>query len=552
MNDLSKDLLVKIKSLYQNKKYSKLETTLENLKNLEGLPNNLQMIYAVSKALNPKSKINDYKKSALFFEKIYLKDKSNLEPLYNLIIVSLKANMHLKLKSLLEDIYKQQKKDPKILEGLSKTNFFLGNMTKATFYYKELINLRPNYINDWTKFLGSVNYHQNISQNDYLKYCKKFDKLLKPEGISNEKPLKKNTKITLGFFSSDFKKHSVSFFLKGILNRCNEEKFKLVAFSNLSPTNYDELTEELKKNFHKWCDISNLSDEDFIKLSIENNIDILIDLAGFTNGNRINVFRARCAPIQISWLGYCNTLGIKNMDYLISDKNLIKENEENLYSEKIIYMPQIWNTLDKPKKLPEINFNILKEKTFTFGSLSNFQKISNQSIKVWSKILNNSNSKLILKSSINNSEDLKKNLLEKFIEQNVAPDKIIIFDRVEKQSAHLEFYNKFSLTLDTFPYPGVTTSFESVLMGRPFLTMEGNNFNSRCGESINRNLKLDEFIAKDEDDYYDKAIALCNNPKKLNKLSESLRNKTLNSPLYDLDSFSKDFYSTLNKIYVSH
>ena len=77
-------------------------------------------------------------------------------------------------------------------------------------------------------------------------------------------------------------------------------------------------------------------------------IDILIDLAGFTNGNRVNAFRGRCAPIQILWLGYCNSLGIKNMDYIIADKNLIKENEKNLYSEKIIYMPEIWNVLCKP------------------------------------------------------------------------------------------------------------------------------------------------------------------------------------------------------------
>ena len=135
----------------------------------------------------------------------------------------------------------------------------------------------------------------------------------------------------------------------------------------------------------------------------------MIDLAGYTNGNRVNAFRARCAPVQILWCGYCNTLGIQNMDYIIADKNLIYKEEENHYTEKVLYMPEIWNTLSVPKNLPEINLNISKNnKIFTFGSLSNFQKISSKTIKVWSKILNNSNSRLILKSSINNSEDLKK------------------------------------------------------------------------------------------------------------------------------------------------
>ena len=113
MNDLLKDLLVKIKNLYEQKKYSKLETIIENLKNLEDLPVNLQMTYAASKALNPKSKIKDYKKSAFLFEKIYLKDKSNLEPLYNLIIVSLKANMFSHLNLYLEEAYKKRVNDEK-------------------------------------------------------------------------------------------------------------------------------------------------------------------------------------------------------------------------------------------------------------------------------------------------------------------------------------------------------------------------------------------------------------------------------------------------------
>ena len=296
-----------------------------------------------------------------------------------------------------------------------------------------------------------------------------------------------------------------------------------------------------------------MSDEKFIELCVKNDIDILIDLAGYTNGNRVNVFRARCAPIQILWLGYCNSLGIQNMDYIFADKNLIKKDEENLYSEKVIYMPDIWNCLSNPKNLPEIDLSVSKNnEIFTFGSLSNFQKISSQTIKVWSKILNNSNSKLILKSSINNSDHLKENLKQKFLNENVSPNKIEFFDRIENQNKHLEFYNKFNLTLDTFPYPGVTTSFESILMGKPFLTMRGNNFNSRCGESINLNLGLNNFVANDENDYYEKAIEFYKEPNKIEKIGEDLRKHALSSALLDTKNFSKNFYDKLFEIYTSH
>ena len=553
MNDLSKDLLDKIKNLYEQKKFSKLETTIENIKNFEGLPTNLQMIYAVSKALNPNSKIQDYKKSAFFFEKIFLSDQTNLEPLYNFIIVSLKANMHLRLNNLLEEVYKKHETDLKILEGLSKANFFLGNMIRATSYYEKLSNLTPHSSNNWTKFLGSINYHQNLQQDQYLNYCKKFDKISKPPSPVKNKILKKKNIINLGFFSPDFKVHSVSFFLKDIINEDENKRFKFTAFSNLPPSQYDSLTNELRKKFDNWEDISGLSDEQFIQLCVKKDIDILIDLAGFTNNNRINAFRARCAPIQVLWLGYCNSLGIKNMDYIVADKNLIKENEKNLYSEKIIYMPEIWNVLSKPKNLPDINLDISKNnKIFTFGSLSNFQKISSKTIKVWSKILNNTNAKLILKSSVNNNDDLIKNLKEKFLNENVNLNKIEFFDRVENQKKHLEFYNRFNLTLDTFPYPGVTTTFESILMGKPVLTMKGNNFNSRCGESINKNLGLENFIANDESDYYKKALEFYENHNKIEKIGSDLRDQALSSPLLDAKNFSKNFYNKLHEIYTSH
>ena len=553
MNDLSKDLLDKIKNLYEQKKFSKLETTIENIKNFEGLPTNLQMIYAVSKALNPNSKIQDYKKSAFFFEKIFLSDQTNLEPLYNFIIVSLKANMHLRLNKLFEEVYKKHEIDLKILEGLSKANFFLGNMVRATSYYEKLSNLTPNSSNNWTKFLGSINYHQNLQQHQYLNYCKKFDKISRPLSPVKNKILKKKNIINLGFFSPDFKVHSVSFFLKDIINEDENKRFKFTAFSNLPPSQYDSLTNELRKKFDNWEDISGLSDEQFIQLCVKKDIDILIDLAGFTNNNRVNAFRARCAPIQILWLGYCNSLGIKNMDYIVADKNLIKENEKNLYSEKIIYMPEIWNVLSKPKNLPDINLNISKNnKMFTFGSLSNFQKISSKTIKVWSKILNNTNAKLILKSSVNNNDDLIKNLKEKFLNENVNLNKIEFFDRVENQKKHLEFYNKFNLTLDTFPYPGVTTTFESISMGKPVLTMKGNNFNSRCGESINKNLGLENFIANDESDYYKKALEFYENHNKIEKIGSDLRDQALSSPLLDAKNFSKNFYNKLHEIYTSH
>ena len=545
MKALNNDLRNKIKKFYHEKNYSKLEELLEKFENFDELPVSFLMIYAVSKALNPKSKIDDFNKSAYYFEKIYRSNEENLEPLYNLIIVSLKSKRFSNLNNILEKAYLKNKDDTKIIEGLAKTNFFLGNLSKATFFYEKLIKLKPSFFEGWTKFLGSINYHQNIDQKQYLDFCKKFDDLTVDREIKlKQRNINIDEKINIGFVSPDLKSHSVSFFLKDILNKIDKNKFNITAYSNLPVSEQDPLSVELKNRFNHWIDIFHLNDQETRNIIINNQTDILIDLAGFTLGNRINLFQKRSAPVQVLWLGYCNSLGIKNMDYIIADKNLIKEKEKNFYTEKILYMPKIWNALSKPKDIPNINFDIYEKRDkFRFGSLNNFLKISDKTIKVWSKILNLTGSCLILKSSSNDSKDIKENLLNKFSKENVNLDNITILDTLKNQKDHLECYNKFHLSLDTFPYPGVTTSFESLIMGKPVLTMKGNNFNSRCGESINLNANLDEFIAENEDDYINKAVNFSKNPSTLENLNKDLRKKVLSSPLFDTETFSEDLQS---------
>ena len=146
----------------------------------------------------------------------------------------------------------------------------------------------------------------------------------------------------------------------------------------------------------------------------------MIDLSGFTEGNRFEALARRCAKIQIGWLGYNNSLGIKNLDYLISDKNLIKNEELSLYSEKILFMPRIWNSLSLPDKLPEINNDERsKNSNFVFCSFNNFQKLTDHTISVWSTIIKKTNSHIYLKDSSQGGKDLQDNIIGKFLDFGV-------------------------------------------------------------------------------------------------------------------------------------
>ena len=546
---LSTDQKIKLKQLFENKKFSEIERFVESLGDLKKLPSNILNLYATSKALNENSKINDYKLSAYCFEKIYLENNSNRDAFYNLIIVSVKATYFEYLEEHIIKEYNLNNKDPKILEGLAKMHFFYNNMEKASFFYEKLLEINPNFKNIWSSFLASLNYHNKYDQKKYLEFCNKFDQFLKLE-ISKFRPsIKKNKKIKIGFFSADFKYHSVSLFLIDLIKKLNKEEFELFAISNLEKSNHDEMTNDLKDNFDKWHDVNNISDIETIKLIRSLNLDILIDLAGLTYKNRVSVIRARCAPKQILWLGYNNSLGVENIDYLIADPNLVKKEEYKFYKEKIIFMPKIWNALPKPINLPAINVNKEKDNLFVYGSFNNFQKISSETIKTWSKILKDGNSKLILKSSSSfNEKNLNKSLINKFIKENVREDKIEILSHKKTYSEHLETYNKIDLSLDTFPYPGVTTSFESVSMGTPVLTMKGFNFNSRCGESINKNLNIENLIANNEDDYIDKALLIKKENKIDQKYKQNLRSEALKSCLFDTETFAKDFGSLLKSL----
>ena len=382
--------------------------------------------------------------------------------------------------------------------------------------------------------------------------CFEYTKILESDLISVEpkKILNKNKKIKIAFLSSDLRKHSVSFFLKDLFLNIDKDIFEVIALSNLNKNKEDSTSKILKNSINQWHTISDKSDGEVINLVKSLDVDILIDLNGLTKGNRINVIKNRCAPVQICWLGYNNSTGLKNIDYLIADHNVIKKDEEGLYAEKILYLPKIWNAHSLPTELPPIKKDGL---VFSYGSFNNFKKISDDTVEVWSKIIEKSNSQIYLKNPQENvSLDLKENILKKFIDRGVRKNKVIFLETKNNTYDHLSLYNKIDLALDTFPYPGVTTSFEAVLMGVPVLTMKGYNFNSRCGESININLQMENFIAKNKDEYFEKAISLQNKSDYLKEIRHTLRNKALTSPLFDGKSFTKDFAEILKKIYAKH
>ena len=553
MNDIGVMKAVRVKELFSKKNYEQVIVFIEsNFSNIEQTSEILNIL-GVSKLQKKNSSNFDLLSAIENFRECYLKEKNTnqgIEGLLNFIASSNKANQY-------EDSIKYFKETeltlgyiPKLFLAIVNVYKILNDIESVIYYLKKIMKkegMRNEVLQRYIYFNGYLN---KWSQKDFFENTIKLEEIL-PQYNCNKINIQKTRKIKLAFLSADIKnEHSIAAFLKTIIKNVNKDKFELILFSNSNKNKEDETPPDLKIYFDKWINIQNLNDIEAINIIRKNNINIMIDLMGLSSLNRLSLFKNRLAPIQVLWLGYNNTSGLSQMDYLIADPNLIKKNEVKFYSEKILFLPNIWNChsgfsiLRKENPAPLINNNHI-----TFGSFNNTNKISDEVVSVWSNILKSiNNSRLIIKSSHVYSDEILK---EKF-EKNKVLNQIIFLDRKSSFKEHIDEYKKIDLALDTFPYNGVTTSFEAIWMGVPILTLKGFNPNSRAGESINKNLNMNYLIADNKDEYLLKAIELSKNFEKVIEIRKNIFDKALESNLFNDKKFSKEFYESLEKIYLNH
>ena len=278
----------------------------------------------------------------------------------------------------------------------------LNDAKKLIFHFSRVIETKKFNVIDLCNYGYWRCFDKEWSQSDFYNYGRFVDENLNiiPQNQLIEISQTSGSKIRLGFLSSDIiQGHSITYFLKTILSNYDKNKFEIILLLN-NPKE-DQSTENFKNLVDKTINISNLNNVDAVNQVRELKLDIIVDLMGYTSTQRIELFKNRMAKNQIIWMGYCNTTGLKNMDYIISDPNLIHSNEEKFYSEKVIYLPKIWNShcgFDFERKENPPPF--IKNKYFTFGSFNNFDKINPDVVSTWSKILKKiNNSKLVLKTS---------------------------------------------------------------------------------------------------------------------------------------------------------
>ena len=423
----------------------------------------------------------------------------------------------------------------------------LGDTTISKNYMQKAVEAKKSDLKIFSRYLGTFPYSY-YDFKDYEFWATEFRKNIKNLNHNCNKIDFSKKKLRLAFFSADFRNHPVGYFLLDLLPKLKLSNFDIYAYFN-NPYE-DNLSEEIKKNLIKWEKVSQLSTQEILDLIKLDKIDLLIDMSGHTNNNNLEIFANKAAPIQLSWAAFLASTGIKEIDYIIGDQNVTPLSTKEYFSEKILNLKNIWCCLSTSNipAIDTVDTPAIKNNYITYGSFNNLNKITNEVIIVWSNILKNSpNSKLFIKNHQLDNIYTKDILFKKFEKHGINKEKLILESSSSREDI-LKKYNSIDIALDTFPWNGGTTSFEVSWMCVPLLTLSGDRFMSRCGESINKNLNMNDWIAHNTDDYILQATKYCNNFDLLNKIRLNLRNSSRKSVLFDTDAFSISFLDCLNKV----
>ncbi len=349
-------------------------------------------------------------------------------------------------------------------------------------------------------------------------------------------PVSANHKIRIGYFSSDFKHHPVSYLIIQLLELANRNKFEIFgfSFSTIDTNSSDAFLNRLYKSFDFLFDLTTYSNSAALEFVRNQKIDIAIDLNGHTQEARTVLFAERLAPIQINYLGFPGTMGSKYHDFIIADPQLIPPEYSPFYSEKIIYLPHLFQVFDAKRVIsnkPSKNSLNLPNDKFIFGCFNNTYKITPKIFTSWIKILKEVNNSILW--LLQDNQLATNNLKREFNKYGLDLNRLIFTTRTNYEE-YLERYQLMDLFLDTFPFNGGTTANDCLWSGTPLITMAGQSYGSRMASSLLKASNLTDLITYSIEEYTCKAIDLGNNPEKIAIYKKQLKEQLENGPSWNM------------------
>ncbi|MBO9679860.1 MAG: tetratricopeptide repeat protein [Acidovorax sp.] len=362
-------------------------------------------------------------------------------------------------------------------------------------------------------------------------------------------PREPGGKIRVGYFSADFRNHAVAYLIAELFEVHDRGRFEWFAFS-VGPDAQDEMRQRVAAAFDHFIDVRERSDIDIARLSRELGIDIAVDLTGFTRHNRFGCFSFRCAPVQVSYLGYPGTTGADYMDYVIADRVVIPPPAQAHFTEKVVYLPHSYQVNDSRRKVSGRAFTRgeagLPPDGFVFCCFNNNYKIMPSTFDGWMRIL------LAVEGSVlwllEDNPAAARNLRREAQARGISAERLVFAPRMPMDE-HLARHRLADLFLDTLPYNAHTTASDALWAGLPLLTCMGESFASRVAASLLYAVGLPELVTHTQAEFEARAIDLARDRGPLRGMRDRLREQAQRSPLFDARRFARHIEAAYATMY---
>jgi protein O-GlcNAc transferase len=440
-----------------------------------------------------------------------------------------------------------------ILNNLGATYKDTGNLDEAIKCFRRAIMCKPELAAvSYSNLLMTMVYTASIFPQELTATAREFgERIANP--LLRARPLPCDAdperKLRIGYVSPDLRDHAVNYFLGPLIKLHDRKQFEVFAYS-CNKTD-DAVTSRLKRDFDHWRDIKTLNDDQAADLIEADQIDILVDLAGHTGDNRLLVFARKPAPIQVTWLGYPATTGMKAMDYRITDIHAEPVGmTEHLNTEMLWRLPEMFCCYQAHVNSPAvIDHPPFEDNGYvTFGCFNNFAKVTNPVLAAWAKIMAQTpESHLLLEIRGLESPQFRSEVEERLRRFGLPVDRILLEPR--KRSNQFALYNRIDIALDPFPCAGGTTSMDTLWMGVPFVTLAGGHFVSRMGVTILTNAGMPELIATTIDEYVKLTTNLALDKDRLRGLRHNLQDRVAASPLMNQAAFTHNIEAAYRQMW---
>jgi predicted O-linked N-acetylglucosamine transferase (SPINDLY family) len=335
--------------------------------------------------------------------------------------------------------------------------------------------------------------------------------------------------------SGDFWGHALSYFVNQLFAHHDRDRIELFAY----PTQISRyhLSESIRSHAEHWSPVHQLSDVALCDRICRDEIDVLVDLSGHTGHNRLGAFARRAAPVQAHYLGFMASTGLSQMDYWIGDEVLTPPETDSHFSERVWRLPRVWLAYSPGKDAPELQWRPAEDGAVWIGSFNNIGKLTPATLALWARVLHAlPEGRMLLKTKYLADAGSRQRILDALDSHGIPASRIELQDQTATPSwnLHMAYYHRLDVALDPVgAVGGGTTTCDALWMGVPVVTLAGDRMATRMSSSMLDAIGHPEWIARSEQEYIEKVVALARNPQQRRQIRLSLRTEMARSPLCD-------------------